>query len=34
VLLELEVVEPSLYFETSPGSEAKLAEAILARAGA
>ena len=32
VLLELEVVEPSLYFETNPGSEAKLAGTILARA--
>jgi hypothetical protein len=32
VLLELEAVEPSLYFETSPGSETKLAAAILARA--
>jgi hypothetical protein len=32
VLLELEAVEPTLYFETSPGSEATLAAAILARA--
>ena len=32
VLLELEVVEPSLYFATSPGSEAKLAGVILALA--
>jgi hypothetical protein len=32
LLLELEAVEPSLYFETSPDSEATLAAAILARA--
>jgi hypothetical protein len=34
VLLELEVVEPSLYFDTAPGSERRLAEALLLRAGA
>jgi hypothetical protein len=33
VLLELEVVEPSLYMGTAPGSETRLAEAILQRAG-
>ena len=32
VLLELEVVEPSLYMATAPGSEARLAEAVLRRA--
>jgi hypothetical protein len=32
VLLELEAVEPTLYLDTSPGSEATLAAAILARA--
>lgn len=34
VLLELELVEPALYMSTSPGSEARLAEAVLRRAGA
>lgn len=33
VLIELEAVEPSLYLGTQPGSEARLAEAILKRAG-
>lgn len=32
VLLELEAVEPTLYFETRPGSEKTLAAAMLARA--
>jgi len=31
VLLELELVEPALYFGTAPGSEARLAEALLLR---
>ena len=34
VLLELEVVEPALYMATAPGSEARLAEALLRRAAA
>ncbi|MGH2980761.1 MAG: hypothetical protein ACRDKV_01780 [Solirubrobacterales bacterium] len=33
VLLELEVVEPSLYLATAPESAAKLADAVLQRAG-
>jgi hypothetical protein len=33
VLLELELVEPALYFGTAPGSEARLAEGLLRRAG-
>lgn len=33
LLLELEVVEPSLYMATAPGSEERIAEAILRRAG-
>lgn len=31
VLLELELVEPALYMSTAPGSEARLAEALLRR---
>lgn len=33
LLLELEAVEPSLYFEQAPGSEERFAEALLARLG-
>jgi glutathione synthase/RimK-type ligase-like ATP-grasp enzyme len=32
VLLELEAVEPNFYFEQSPGADARLADAIVARA--
>jgi hypothetical protein len=34
VLLELEAIEPSLYTDAVPGSAARLADAILARAHA
>lgn len=33
VLLELEAIEPNLYFPQAPGADARLAQAILARAG-
>ena len=34
VLLELEAIEPNLYFEQAPGSAERLADAIVARAAA
>ena len=33
VLLELEAIEPNLYFEQAPGAAERLADAIVARAG-